>query len=191
MATDQDAVPLGIPEMSGDDSAPPDVEQTWDRRERDETPTEKLDRNWTDLLQELRVLQTGVQLLTGLLLTAVFQQRFAAISGSLRVVYLITVAMSVLSTASLITPVALHRVLFRRHARRALVDVGQRCVLFGLSTLGLAVAGVVLLIFSITAGATVGSVAALVTVLVFGGLWVALPMAYRRRIERDGQDGGG
>ena len=56
----------------------------WNQRVRDETPTERLDRNRGDLLQELRVAQTGVQLLTGLLFTAVFQQRFTELSADQR-----------------------------------------------------------------------------------------------------------
>jgi predicted neutral ceramidase superfamily lipid hydrolase len=167
-----------------------------DRPERHETSTERLDRNWTDLLQELRVLQTGVQLLTGLLLTAVFQQSFGTLSSYLRAVYLASVGMSVLSTAALITPVALHRGLFRRHARASLVSAGQRLVLVGLTTLALAVTGVVLLIFSVAAGTAAGLVAAAVALLVFAGLWVGLPLAYRRHAEPphpgpgvDGPDG--
>ena len=54
----------------------PEANQGWDHDARSETPTERLDRNWSNLLQELRVVQTGVQLLTGFLLTLPFQQRF-------------------------------------------------------------------------------------------------------------------
>jgi hypothetical protein len=160
--------------MTGEDRA----EQA--RRERHETPTEQLDRNWSDLLQELRVAQTGVQLLTGLLLTAVFQSRFAELTDYEHVIYLITVCLSTLSTALLITPVALHRGLFRQQARRPLVSAAQLCAVAGLTLLGLAVTGVVLLIFTVTAGRSAGVVAATVTAVVFVGLWAALPLALRR-----------
>ena len=86
----------------------------WNQRARSETETERLDRNWGDLLQELRVVQTGVQLLTGLLLTVPFQARFGDLTDFQRVIYLATVSVSVTSTALLIAPVALHRLLFRR-----------------------------------------------------------------------------
>ena len=62
----------------------PEDDQQWDRRERGETEIERLDRNWNSLLQELRVVQTGVQLLTGFLLTLPFQQRFDILSHSMR-----------------------------------------------------------------------------------------------------------
>jgi hypothetical protein len=152
----------------------------WNRKERNETPVERLDRNWVDLLQELRVVQTGVQLLTGLLLTAVFQQRFGQLSDYQRVVYLSSVALSTLSTALLIAPVAMHRMLFRCHARRSLVATGHRCALAGLATLGLAVIGVVQLILSVVAGTVIGAVAAGATFVVFSVLWSVVPVVYRR-----------
>lgn len=126
--------------MSGDIDHP-EHDSAWDRSARRETDTERLDRNWTELLQELRVVQTGVQLLTGFLLTLPFQQRFTALSEYPRGVYLVTVALSVASTIFLIAPVSMHRAVFRQHARRALVSAGHRCALGGLALLSLAVMG--------------------------------------------------
>ncbi|BBZ50645.1 hypothetical protein MHEI_23620 [Mycobacterium heidelbergense] len=68
----------------------PEDDQRWDRGQRGETETERLDRNWNSLLQELRVVQTGVQLLTGFLLTLPFQQRFDILDQQMRIVYLAT-----------------------------------------------------------------------------------------------------
>ncbi len=68
----------------------PDAQERWDD-ERDETEAQRLDRNWSSLLQELRVAQTGVQLLTGFLLILPFQPRFADLDGVIRTVYLVTV----------------------------------------------------------------------------------------------------
>jgi hypothetical protein len=119
----------------------------WNAEARGETTTERMDRNWNDLLQELRVSQTGVQLLTGLLLTLPFQSRFTQLTGLQHTVYLITVACSVASTGFLIAPVSMHRALFRQRARRALVEAGHVLAIIGLALLGLAVTGVVCLIF--------------------------------------------
>jgi hypothetical protein len=168
----------GEPELVDRDGDASDA--AWNLRQRNETPVERLDRNWSDLLQELRVLQTGVQLLTGLLLTAAFQQRFTELSEYQRVVYLCAVALTTLSTAFLIAPVALHRVLFRQHARSSLVAAGQRCALAGLATLALAVTGVVQLIFSVVAGTAAGATAAGIALVAFGALWSVIPLAYRR-----------
>jgi hypothetical protein len=153
---------------------------TWNRDARDETATERLDRNWGDLLQELRVLQTGVQLLTGLLLTVPFQARFADITDFQRNVYLVAVSMSVASTALLIAPVALHRVLFRQHARRLLIGFSQRSALAGLSLLALAVIGVVVLIFDVVTGPTGALVAGVAALVLFGSLWGLVPVILRR-----------
>jgi Family of unknown function (DUF6328) len=70
----------------GVDMEHPDAQKRWDAA-RDETEAERLDRNWSSLLQELRVTQTGVQLLTGFLLTLPFQPRFAQLDGTMHIVY--------------------------------------------------------------------------------------------------------
>ena len=101
--------------ITGVDVDHPERDQNWDTEARSETETERLDRNWASLLQELRVVQTGVQLLTGFLLTLPFQQRFGALNLTMRVTYLATVACSVSSTMLLVAPVGMHRLLFRRH----------------------------------------------------------------------------
>jgi hypothetical protein len=107
----------------------PEDDQQWDTRERGETEIQRLDRNWNSLLQELRVVQTGVQLLTGFLLTLPFQQRFDVLSGHMRLVYLATVGCSVGAAVLLIAPVAMHRLLFRQHRLRVLVSASQQVCL--------------------------------------------------------------
>lgn len=96
-----------------------------DEQARDETPMERLDRNWADLLQELRVLQTGVQLLTGFLLTLPFQSVFAELGAFQHTVYLVTVGCAITATGFLVAPVSLHRFLFRRHLRSQMVTVAH------------------------------------------------------------------
>ena len=149
--------------------------------QRDETPTERLDRNWEDLLQELRVAQTGVQLLTGFLLTLPFQQRFAALADFQRDVYLATVAFAIAATGFLIAPVSLHRLVFRRHLRSLMVDVAHYCALIGLALLAMAVSGVVLLTFSLVAGDVAGAVAAAAAFAMLIVLWLVMPLSLRAR----------
>ncbi|GAA4556439.1 DUF6328 family protein [Pseudonocardia xishanensis] len=155
---------------------------TWNAEARGETPTERLDRNWSALLQELRVAQTGVQLLTGLLLTVPFQARFVELATHQRVLYLIATSLSVLATGLLISPVMLHRVLFRQRGMALLVGAAQVFAIAGLSTLGLAVTAVVGLIFEIVLGTAAGIVAGIAAVLLLALLWGAFPLAVRRRI---------
>ncbi|HEY5880823.1 MAG TPA: DUF6328 family protein, partial [Nakamurella sp.] len=92
-----------------------------------------------------------------------------------------TMALSVTSTAFLIAPVSVHRMLFRRHARRATVQVGHRLAIIGIVLLGLAMVGVTLLIFSVVLGARAGAVAAVVIGAVLLALWAVLPLIVRNR----------
>src|SRR5690348_10009919 len=119
----------------------PERDQRWNDQARSETETQRLDRNWNSLLQELRVVQTGVQLLTAFLLTLPFQQRFDRLDATMRAVYLATVTFSVLSTLMLVAPVAMHRLLFRQHRIRVLVSASHRIAYVGLVFLGLALVG--------------------------------------------------
>jgi hypothetical protein len=158
----------------------PDSDQRWDGAARGETETERLDRNWYSLLQELRVVQTGVQLLTGLLLTLPFQQRFDILNDGMRIVYLVTVALSVLSTVLLVAPVGMHRVLFRRHRLKSLVSAAHWSAYTGLLLLGLALTGVTTLVFDAVSSSRTGLIAggsALAVVICF---WVLLPVCMRR-----------
>jgi hypothetical protein len=150
-----------------------------DQRPSDEDQR-RLDRNWDDLLQELRVAQTGVQLLTGLLLTVPFQARFPELLGHQRTLYLVVVSLAVLAAGLLISPVVLHRVLFRQGARATLVAAGQRFALAGFAVLGLSVVGVITLIFDVVLGATGATVAGATTFVVFLALWALGPVAIRR-----------
>lgn len=159
----------------------PEEDQQWDSDRRSETATERLDRNWGSLLQELRVVQTGVQLLTGFLLTLPFQQRFDVLDGDVRVLYLATVSCAVASTVLLVAPVGMHRVLFRQRRLKALVSVAHRLAYAGLLLLGLALAGMTVIIFAAVADRTAGLVAGVVALAVIVMCWVALPFVMRSR----------
>ena len=156
-----------------------------DPPERHETPAERSDRNWSELLQELRVAQTGVQLLTAFLLSLPFQQRFATITTNQKVVYLVVVLLSVGATGVLIAPVALHRAVFQRHEKARLVHLAAQLAELGLALLALAVAGVVLLIFLVSAGPVAGIAAFVGTVLLLLALWAALPLRARGWATRE------
>ena len=161
----------------------PEAEKRWDA-DRDETEAERLDRNWSSLLQELRVTQTGVQLLTGFLLTLPFQQRFTVLDGSMRTVYLITVACSIGSTVLLVAPVGMHRVLFRRHRLDAIVSISHGCAVAGLVLLGVALAGVAVVIFDTVMGRTGAWIAGGCTLAAFVVLWFLVPLPLRRRSDK-------
>jgi Family of unknown function (DUF6328) len=165
----------------GDDVDHPEDDQQWDRNQRGESEIERLDRNWNSLLQELRVVQTGVQLLTGFLLTLPFQQRFDVLSESMRIVYLVTVGCSVGATVLLVAPVGIHRLLFRRHRLQVLVSAAHRCAYAGLALLGTALTGVTAIVFDSVAGRTAGLVAGACALGLFAFFWWALPLLLRTR----------
>ena len=159
----------------------PEDDQQWDRRQRDETESERLDRNWNSLLQELRVVQTGVQLLTGFLLTLPFQQRFDVLGEHMRILYLATVGCSVGATVLLVAPVATHRFLFRRHRLQVLVSAAHRFAYAGLTLLGAALTGVTAIVFTAVSGRTAGVVAGTCAVALFTLFWLVLPLSLRGR----------
>jgi hypothetical protein len=143
--------------------------------DRDESRDEQMDRNWDELLQELRVTQTGVQILTGFLLTLPFQQRFQSLSGFQHGVYLVTFVLAATATALIIAPVSFHRWLFRKHEKELLVRWGDRFARAGLVILALAVGSVALLVFDVVVGRAEGITASICAVALYLSLWVALP----------------
>jgi O-antigen/teichoic acid export membrane protein len=151
---------------------------------RHETELERLDRNWGDLLQELRVVQTGVQLLTGFLLTLPFQQKFSTLSTAERTVYLIAVATSIVATGFLQAPVSVHRALFRRHRRKETVELAHKLAIVGIATLGCAVVAVATLIFEVLLGWSWAAVAAIITAALLLVLWLIVPWTVRARSPR-------
>ena len=155
-----------------------------DADDRNESPTERLDRNWNELLQELRVIQTGVQLLTGFLLTLPFQQKFGSVASGQRAVYLATGACSIVATVFLQAPVVVHRFLFRRHRRAETVRLAHRLAFVGIFMLGWAVIGVSCLIPAVLYNLEVGGLVALVVFLLIVAMWGVLP-AFARRAARD------
>lgn len=170
----------------GESAVEETADEEWSAWTRHETPLQRLDRHWTELLQELRVVQTGIQLLTGILLTLPFQSRFADLSTFQQSVYLVTLVCAVLSGGLLIAPVALHRVLFRRRARRVTVQVAHRLALVGLGLLAVALVGIVLLIFDVVLGRVAAVVAAAGIALVLLGLWLLLPLRLLEKAEHAG-----
>ena len=159
--------------------------ETWNHDERAESQTQRLDRNWACLLQELRVVMTGVQLLTGFLLTLPFQQRFTVLDEEMRLLYLGTVLCSVAATILLTTPVALHRMMFRRHMLRQLVTVSHRLTMLGLLLLGAAISGVVTMVFGVIASESSGVAAGVGVAAAWVALWLALPIIARRGTRPD------
>lgn len=150
---------------------------------RDETPTERLDRNWGELLQELRVLETGTQILTGFLLTVAFQQKFSQLNDGQVTLYLVLVSLSALATTLVLAPVSLHRTLFRQGKKGVLVAWTDRLLRISLGIVALTVVGVVVLLFDVATSLGIAIAAGIVAAIVIGVMWFALPfgLSGRRR----------
>lgn len=153
--------------------------------DRDETPIERLDRNWNELLQELRVTQTGIQILSGFLLILPFQPLFPRDSPELVTVYLLALLFGTLATGLMVAPVTAHRLLFRHHVKDRLVTFGDRAAKTGLFCLAVTVGLVVTLVVGTVIGVETGRAAGIAALLVLVVLWMVVPIAIRRRYGRD------
>lgn len=157
----------------------PQANQAWDRDARGETEVQRLDRNWSSLLQELRVVQTGVQLLTGFMLTLPFQPRFDLLDEGMRIVYLASVGCALAATVLLVAPVGLHRVLFRQRRLASLVAAAHRLAYAGLLLLGAALVGMTVIVFDAVAGHQTAYIAGSVATAAFAMFWVIVPVVIR------------
>jgi hypothetical protein len=151
---------------------------------RGESRNQRLDRNWQEMLQELRVMQTGIQILTGFLLTLPFQSRFTELDDVQVIAYLCLVCLSALITAMVLSAVNLHRVLFGLRVKDALVHHTGRIIQVTIAMVGLVLAGTAGLIFDIVVSRPAGLVATGVLLVTVVLLWVAHPLAVRRRAVR-------
>lgn len=149
---------------------------------RDETPNERADRNWDELLQELRVMQTGTQILTGFLLAVAFQPRFTDMDELQRDAYVVLVALAALATVLALTPVGMHRMLFGTRRKPELVRIAARIVKIDLVVIAALTIGVTSLIVDFTVNRTAGVVTLISAIALVVGLWVMLPWIIRRTL---------
>lgn len=151
---------------------------------RNESVDQRLDRNWIELIQELRVLQTGVQILAGFLLTLPFQARFPSLDAFQKGLYLVDVSLAALTTALILLPVSVHRRLFRQHLKAALVASADNITKFALGGVGLLSVGSAALVFDVTAGRAAGLTAGGVLLAVLLVLLVYVPARLNREAAK-------
>ena len=152
--------------------------------ERDETPSERADRNLDELLGELRVALPGVQVLFAFLLIVPFNQRFADVNAFQEKVYFGTLLCTTLAAALLIAPSMYHRIEFQHGDKEHIVEVANRLTIAGMTLMALAMTGVVILITDFVFDAVATVVAAAAVALAFAVLWYGLPLRRRREISR-------
>ncbi len=150
---------------------------------RRETGAERADRNWSEVLQELRVLQTGTQILTGFLLALAFQPAFSELSAGQRTLYLVLIVLAALSSIVALAPVALHRVLFRHRAKPQVVAYGHVALIISLFTVSVLLVGVVGFVFDVVVDGGAASIAVVALSLVIVTLWIVAPVVMRVRLS--------
>jgi hypothetical protein len=139
-----------------------------------------LDRNWDELMQELRATQTRVQVLTAFLLTVPFSSRFGALVPLQRWLYLVVLGGSVTATCLTLAPVAFHRLLFRRGQRLMLVETANRLAIAGIATLLGTICTMVVLVVDVVFGSALALVAGSLALVMFLGVWVLAPLGLAR-----------
>ncbi|MFI2612667.1 DUF6328 family protein [Kitasatospora sp. NPDC018619] len=152
------------------------------RTGRRESPDERADRRWTDLLQEVRVAQTGSQVLFGFLLSIVFMPRFAQLGGFDRGLYVTTVVLGALATGALAAPVAYHRVFAGHRLKPELVDAAARLVAVGLMLLALTIGSALLLLLRTATGSAAAAAGITAAVMLwFVSCWLLIPVRHLHR----------
>jgi hypothetical protein len=143
--------------------------------ETGEPQHQKLARNVSELLGELRVAQAGVQILFGFLLSVAFTSTFRDASGFEKALHLVTVVFTAASTALLTAPAAWHRLLFRLGRRTEILRVGNRMVIAGLGCLAIAITLTVMLIGKVVYGPVAMVILGVVVASLFAVLWFVVP----------------
>jgi len=155
-------------------------DDTWNADQRGEAPLKRADRNFAELLQELRVAQTGVQILFAFLLGVAFTDRFARLGDTDRGIYIATLAACALTEALLVAPVMLHRLLFQCGLKRELVRIGHRFLVAGLCGLLSSIVGGLLLVIEVCFGGSVAAITGVALATVFASLWAGPALWLRR-----------
>src|SRR5205823_1669804 len=169
----------------------------WNAGARGETPLQRADRAYGEILQEVRVAQTGVQILFAFLLTLAFTSRFASVTHFQRSVYVVTLMLCAAAAALLIAPAAFHRMVYRRRLKHHLVRIANRLAITGLALLLLSMVSAVLLIMDVVLGRAPALVLAAAVLTWFTMWWFVLPLqtllrepaADDRRPDGDGPSG--
>ncbi|MFB9965327.1 DUF6328 family protein [Sinosporangium siamense] len=145
-----------------------------------ESPLQRLNRGYAELLQEVRIGQTCVQALAGFLMALAFMPRFATITAGQRGLYVAALVTTMLAAALLTAPAPFHRIVSGRRLKQRLISLSSRLTLIGLSLLMLAMGFAFVLVLDV-----MGLVAApyMGAVMLFGFvfIWFVIPVWYRVR----------
>ncbi|WP_205862995.1 DUF6328 family protein [Planosporangium thailandense] len=165
-------------------SDPAETHDLWNYRVRGETPTQRLDRCYTELLQEVRVAQTGVQVLLAFLLWVAFNPGFSSVTSYRRGLYVVALVLATLALALLIAPACANRVAYRRSLKAATLPLANRCAAGGMALLFASLNCVLVLILDVVLGSVLAAALGFTTVMWFAAWWYILPWTVLRRHSR-------
>ncbi len=157
-----------------------EVQPDRDAESRNESAVERSDRQFSELLQELRVVLPGVQVLFAFLLTVPFSARFDDTTDFQRGVYFVTLMSTAIATVLLMAPTAMHRLRFRRGVKADIVIESHRLTLAGLAFLGMAITCAVLLVADVLFDAWAAAVVGIAILTLIAGVWLVLPLTRGR-----------
>lgn len=147
---------------------------------RDESTPERLDRNTTDLLGELRIAATGIQVLFAFLLIVPFNTGFKRVTSFDRYVYFATLLCVAIAAALLIAPTVHHRLLFRRGQKAYVLRLGTRFAIVAMAFLSVGLTGILILIAHVIFGTAAATLTGAIAAAGLAGLWFVLPLMRRR-----------
>ncbi|MEU0988419.1 DUF6328 family protein [Streptomyces sp. NPDC005953] len=150
----------------------------------EESPRERENRRWNEILQETRVAQTGVQILFGFLLSLAFTPTFRELDTPGRALYVATVALGALATASLIAPVSIHRFLSGQRMKDEVVRTAGRLMVLGMVLLACTIGCTLLLILHVVLPGPLATTISAVVMLWFALCWYVLPFRLRQQANR-------
>ena len=160
-----------------------DLHRRTSEDDRDETVSERADRNLEEVVQELRVAQTGVQILFAFLLSLSFLSAFPTDDTTFKWVLAVALVSSAGAAICLIAPVAGHRLQFRKGRKESIVWLAHWMSMAGLALLVTAMTLAVWLVLAHLWSSTVASWVAVGMVVLVVLLWVVVPLALSGRSE--------
>ncbi|MEA2492380.1 MAG: hypothetical protein QOJ29_291 [Thermoleophilaceae bacterium] len=145
----------------------------------DESRQERVNRELIELLNELRVALPGVQVLFAFLLAVPFSNGYKQISQFQKDVFFATLVATAISTGCFITPTAYHRLNFRKREKEQILFTSNKFAIAGIMFLAVSMIGVIVLVTDVIYSETAAVVTGLLSLALFGGLWLVLPLVRR------------
>lgn len=150
-----------------------------DQNEREESPAQQLDRNTIELLNELRVAGTGIQVMFAFLLIVPFNKGWRDVDSFERTVYFVTLLIVATAAFLLMAPPIHHRILFRMGQKRFLVRTANHLAVAGMLLLAVGLVGILILLSDVVVGGSAPLIVGALAAAFLGGLWFVVPIVHR------------